>query len=158
MGLTFGPGLSRRRFAAATLALIGTAAWPAWAAIDPESEDARLMALLRGVARQEDALDPLGSIYRGGTLDPAAFRLLYTDKLDRAKRGVAQQALASLKRIDRRKLSGERQISYDVFQGDKRQDLASLRPEVLALTTVRPFNHFGGLHIEFHHWSPKMGR
>ncbi len=149
MGLTFGPRLSRRKFAAGSLALLGTAAWPARAALDPDSEDARLRVLLREIARQEDALDPLVAIYRGGTLDPAAFRMLYTDGLDRAKRAVVLQALAGLKRIDRRKLSAERQISYDVFQGDKRQDFARLRPEVLALTAVRPFNHFGGLHIEF---------
>ena len=148
MGLTFGPRLSRRHFAAGSLALLGTAALPARGA-DLEGEDARFKVLVRDIARQEDALDPLVAIYRGGTPDPAAFRLLYTDGLNRAKRGVVQQALAGLKRIDRRKLSAERQISYDVFQGDKRQDLARLRPEVLALTAVRPFNHFGGLHIEF---------
>ena len=153
MGLTTGPRLSRRKFATGSLALLGAAALPAHAAIalaaEPGSEDARLRALLRDISRQEDALDPLGSIYRGGAFDLGIFRQLYTDPLIRAKRAVVQQALAGLKRIDRRKLSPERQISYDVFLGDKRHDLARLRPEVLALTAVRPFNHFGGLHIEF---------
>ena len=149
MGLTFGPMLTRRRFAAGAFAVAGAAALPAIAAPALTGEDARLMLLFRSVAKAEDALDPLGLIYRGGAPNIAAFRQLYTDAQQRAKRGLVAQALAGLKRIDRRKLSPERQISYDVFVGDKREDAAWLRPEVLALTAVRPFNHFGGMHIEF---------
>ena len=149
MGLTFGPMLTRRRFAAGAFAVAGAAALPAIAAPALTGEDARLMLLFRSVAKAEDALDPLGLIYRGGTPNVAAFRQLYTDAQQRAKRGLVAQALAGLKRIDRRKLSPERQISYDVFLGDKREDATWLRPEVLALTAVRPFNHFGGMHIEF---------
>ena len=107
------------------------------------------MELFRSIAKAEDALDPLGAVYRGGTPNVAAFRQLYTDAQERAKRRLNAQALAGLKRIDRHKLSPERQISYDVFLGDKREDAAWLRPEVEALTAVRPFNHFGGMHIEF---------
>ncbi|MDL2353429.1 MAG: DUF885 family protein, partial [Pseudomonadota bacterium] len=125
------------------------AALPARAAPQQTDEDARLMLLFRNVAKAEDALDPLGMIYRGGEPNVAAFRQLYTDAQERAKRAVNVQALAGLRRIDRRKLSPERQISYDVFLGDKREDAAWLRPEVEALTAVRPFNHFGGMHIEF---------
>jgi hypothetical protein len=36
-----------------------------------------------------------------------------------------------------------------VFTGDKQQELHFLQPYVLALTAVRPMNHFGGLHVEF---------
>ena len=149
VGLTLGPVVTRRRFAAGALAAAAAAALPARAAAPQTPEDARLMLLFRGVAKAEDALDPLGAIYRGGAPNVAAFRQLYTDAQERAKRAVNAQALAGLRRIDRRKLSPERQISYDVFQGDKRQDAAWLRPEVEALTAVRPFNHFGGMHIEF---------
>ena len=149
MGLTFGPMLTRRRFAAGAFAIAGSAALPALSAPALSDEDAQLMQLFRSVAKAEDAIDPLGLIYRGGTPSVAAFRQLYTDAQQRATRSLVAQALAGLKRIDRRKLSPERQISYDVFLGDKREDAAWLRPEVLALTTVRPFNHFGGMHIEF---------
>ena len=149
MGLTFGPMLTRRRFAAGALAVAGAATLPANAAPALTGEDARLMLLFRSVAKAEDALDPLGLIYRGGAPNVAALRQLYTDGQHRAKRGLVAQALAGLRRIDRRKLSPERQISYDVFLGDMREDAAWLRPEVLALTAVRPFNHFGGMHIEF---------
>ena len=149
MGLTFGPMLTRRRFAAGAFAVAGTAALPAYPAPALTGEDARLMLLFRSVAKAEDAIDPLGLIYRGGVPNVAAFRQLYTDAQQRAKRALVAQALAGLKRIDRRQLSPERQISYDVFLGDKREDAVWQRPEVLALTAVRPFNHFGGMHIEF---------
>ena len=141
--------LTRRRFAAGAFAAAGMAALPARSAPQPTGEDARLMLLFRTMAKAEDALDPLGTIYRGGAPNAVAFRQLYTPAQERAKRALNVQALAGLKRIDRRKLSPERQISYDVFLGDKREDAVWLRPEVEALTAVRPFNHFGGMHIEF---------
>lgn len=149
VGLNYGPMVTRRRFAAGALAAAGMAALPASASQPLTAEDARLMQLFRIVAKAEDALDPLGMIYRGGTPNVAAFRKLYTDAQVRAQRSVNRQAIASLQRIDRRKLSPERQISYDVFLGDKREDAQWLRPEVEALIAVRPFNHFGGMHIEF---------
>ena len=144
-----GPMLTRRRFAAGALAAAGMAAFPSRGAGVQTPEDARLMQLFRTIAKAEDALDPLGMIYRGGTPNVAAFRLLYTPAQDRAQRVVNRQSLAALARIDRRKLSAERQISYDVFLGDKKEDAGWQRPEVEALTAVRPFNHFGGMHIEF---------
>ena len=149
MGLTFGPMVTRRRFAAGALAAAGMAALPARPGPAQTGEDARLMVLFRTVAKAEDALDPLGMIYRGGEPNATAFRQLYTAAQERAKRAVNVQALAGLRRIDRRKLSPERQISYDIFLGDKRENAAWLRPEVEALNAVRPFNHFGGMHIEF---------
>ncbi len=108
-----------------------------------------MLALFHEDARREDALDPLAVIYRGGDADPAALRLLYTDGLLRAQRSSVAQSLSDLRRIDRRQLNAERRISYDVFLHDKRDEQEWLRPDVIALTAVRPFNHFGGLHIEF---------
>ena len=113
------------------------------------SQDDRLMALFREDARREDELDPLALIYRGETPDPAAFRQVFSDGQLRARRGSASRSLGELKRIDRTRLSAERQISYDVFLSDKREELRELQPDVAALTAVRPFNHFGGLHVEF---------
>ncbi|MEY4952142.1 MAG: hypothetical protein RL299_566, partial [Pseudomonadota bacterium] len=149
MGLTPPLMLSRRYFSAAALAVAGAATLPVRAAETASGEDARLMALFADVARKEDALDPLTAIYKGGAANIAAFRLLYTGAQVRARRSLVQSALAGLKRIDRRKLSPERQISYDVFLADQKQSGIWLRPDMLALTEVRPFTHFGGLHIDF---------
>ncbi len=113
------------------------------------SEDERLMALFREDALREDALDPMLVIYRGGTPPADSFRQLFTDAQLQARRVAVAQSLQDLGRINRKKLNEERQISYDVFVADKRDERDSLRPAVQALTAVRPFNHFGGLHIEF---------
>ena len=46
------------------------------------------MLLFRSVAKAEDAIDPLGLIYRGGQPNAASFRQLYTDAQLRATRAV----------------------------------------------------------------------
>jgi uncharacterized protein (DUF885 family) len=150
LGRAVMPHLTRRRFTAGLLFSAGAAlALPGSAAAETASEDARLMALLRDDARRVDALEPMAPIYRGTAPSPAAFRLLFTDQHLRALRASAAQSLKALERIDRARLSAERQISYDAFRYDKREDALWLRPDMIALTAVRPFNHFMGLHIEF---------
>ena len=144
--------LTRRRFAAGLAFGTGLAVLPAgagWAAASNNAEDRRLMALFRETARREDAIDPLGLIYRGGKPNLTAFRQTFTDLAVRQRRGVVRWALAGLARIDRKKLSEERQISYDVFLRDKREAEQWLHPDMVALNLVRPLTHFGGLHVEF---------
>jgi uncharacterized protein (DUF885 family) len=149
---------ARRGFTIGLLASTGAAlALPFPASASSADEDARLMALLRDDARREAALDPMGSIYRGGPPNLATFRLLYTDQLLRAARSNVQQSLKALGRIDRGRLSSERQISYDTFLLAKREEAQWLRPDMIALTAVRPFNHFGGLHVEFPALIAKQG-
>ena len=114
-----------------------------------EAGDAELMALFRDDARRSDALDPLNLLYRGGEVDAAGLSRQFTDAQARASLASVRQSIAALTRIDRARLSGERQISYDIFARDKREEESWLQPDVLALTAVRPFSHFGGLHIEF---------
>ena len=58
-------------------------------------------------------------------------------------------SLRALARIDRAKLSAERQVSYDVFRLAKQQQADWLQPDIRMLTAVRPLTHFGGLHVEF---------
>ena len=146
--------LTRRQFAAGLAAGAGLGMVPAGAAraasvIPPEpGEDGRLMALFREVARREDALDPWGLIYRGGQPNLVALRQTFTDAPLRSRRMLVKWVLASLRRIDRTKLSPERQISYDIFLRDKRETAMWLQPDMLALVVVRPFTHFGGMHIE----------
>lgn len=141
---------SRRRFVGALAASSGLAALPAFAApASTSSEDARLMALFRETARREDAVDPLGLAYREGRVDVAAFRLLFSPAQLRARRDVVRWTLAALQKIDRARLSPERQISYDIFRRDKREAWMWLQPDMVALTAVRPFTHFGGFHVEF---------
>lgn len=118
-------------------------------AASAETEDARLARVFRDAARRADALDPLGALYRGERIDAFALRRIYTDLLDRERLAAARQNLSALGRVNRNRLSPDRQISYDVFAYNQREAIASLQPEVRELTAVRPLNHFSGLHIEF---------
>jgi uncharacterized protein (DUF885 family) len=148
--------LSGRALLAAALLLLAApglaratpAAAPAAHQADPAAE-ARLARLFADDARREDQIDPLDALYRGDRIEPAALAELYTSQLDRKALASARRSLSELARIDRSRLGPERQISYDVFALDKREAITFLQPDVLALTQVRPFNHFGGLHVEF---------
>ena len=148
MGLIHGLTLSRRRFVGGGMALALGPALPAMAAA-AQSEDARLMALLQDITAREDALDPLGMVDRGGAPNVEAFRRSYTATEVQAWRALNRWALQRLGRIDRARLSAERRISLEAMLADKREEAERLRPDYLALTAVRPFNHFGGFHVEF---------
>ena len=112
------------------------------------AEEARLAEVFEQDAEREERLDPLNTLYRGEAVDPDALARLYTEALDREVLASARRSLDALARIDRRGLRANAAISYDVFALQKKQEVAALRPDVRALTAVRPFNHFGGLHVE----------
>ena len=44
------------------------------------------------------------------------------------------------------KLNATDRIAYDVFKWQRGEDLAEFQPDMLALTAVRPINHFSGFH------------
>ena len=113
------------------------------------SDDERLEYLFADDSKREDALNPLNLLYRGEAVDPSAFSQLFTDALARNRLASAQQSLDALKEIDRDRLNPQNRLSYEVFTLTKREEIAWLKPDVRALTAVRPFNHFGGLHIQF---------
>jgi uncharacterized protein (DUF885 family) len=143
-------GLTIRLSAALILALAPTIAWaaPPASAHQATPEETRLALVFEQDAAREERLDPLNTLYRGEAVDPDALARLYTDALDRETLASARRSLDALGRIDRRGLDADAMISYDVFALQKRAEIAALRPDIRALTAVRPFNHFGGLHVE----------
>jgi uncharacterized protein (DUF885 family) len=112
-------------------------------------EDARLALVFAQDERMQDSLDPMSAMYRGEPVDAQSLRRVFTDALDRDSLAAARRSLQALSRIDRARLSPERQVSYDAFAQAKREDVTFLQPDMRALTAVRPLNHFGGLHMEF---------
>jgi uncharacterized protein (DUF885 family) len=146
--------------ASAEIAL-GAAGAPAWAqdarATASQPHEARLARIFADDTRREDVLDPLDALYRGAKVDPAMLAQLYTDALDRRILASAQQSLRALGQVDRSQLGVESRLSYDVFARAKQQELFWLQPDIRGLTEVRPFNHFGGLHVEFPSLMSKEG-
>lgn len=121
----------------------------ATAAVPDRSDDQKLMLLFAQDAKRDRANSPLQAIYRGEPADPALIGQIFTDALDRRRLAAAKQSLSALGRINRNRLSPERQISFDIFLGDTRTAIDFLSPEMRGLTSVRPLTHFGGLHVEF---------
>ncbi|HET9629815.1 MAG TPA: DUF885 domain-containing protein [Novosphingobium sp.] len=112
-------------------------------------EDRKLAALLADDARRAGTLDPIDRIYRGETVAPGALAEVFSASLSRKQLESTRQSLADLARIDRRRLSPERQISYDAFAWEKRTALEFFQPDLRALTEVQPMNHFDGLQTAF---------
>ncbi len=125
------------------------AASVATASLPSRSDDQKLMLLFAQDAKRERQTSPLQAIFRGEPADVTLLGQVFTDALDRRELSAVKISLTALNRINRRRLSPERQLSYDVFLGDKRTQLELLQPDVRALIAVRPLTHFGGLHVEF---------
>ncbi len=115
----------------------------------PAAEDARLSLVLAQDELREAALNPLDRISSGEPIDPAALKAIFTPALDRRELASARAGLAALSGIARARLSPARQISYDVFAYNKRDEIAFLSPPLLGLTAPRPITHMGGLQITF---------
>jgi uncharacterized protein (DUF885 family) len=117
---------------------------PAAAAESPDAALKRLFA-----DSDEDSLkrNPVSAIFRGDLRYADRLGDLGSDAYFDAERAAAKQDLAQLKAIDRSRLTPVNQIAYDVFEYNTLEALETLTPEYLALTAVRPIDHFFGLHV-----------
>ncbi|MDP8994149.1 MAG: DUF885 family protein, partial [Pseudomonadota bacterium] len=136
--------------------LLASCATPAAApAPAAPSEAARLSASERLEAlfarSDEDFLrrNPLAALYRGDLRYADRFGDYLSDAYFEAERAAHRRELDALLAIDRDLLSPTDRIAYDVFRRDKEMELRRLAPEMLALTIVRPIDHFFGIHTGF---------
>ena len=90
--------------------------------------------------------NPLNAIFRGDLRYADRLGDFYTDAYNDAERAAARDNLKQLATIDRAKLNATDRIVYDVYKYNQDEALKGLTPEILALTDVRPINHFYGLH------------
>jgi uncharacterized protein (DUF885 family) len=90
--------------------------------------------------------NPLNALFRGDMRYADKLGDNITDAYYAGERQAAERELAQLTAIDRASLSATDQIAYDVFKWQTQSTLKSLSPELLALTAVRPIDHFYGFH------------
>ncbi|HEX4846775.1 MAG TPA: DUF885 domain-containing protein, partial [Novosphingobium sp.] len=128
---------------AAAPALAETAAAPAAA---NASEHDKLFALFAASDEARLKRNPLSALFRGDMRYADRLGDFLTPAYNEAERKAASDELAALHAIDRAKLSPTDRIAYDVFEYGRKQTLRGLTPEILALTEVRPINHFFGFH------------
>jgi uncharacterized protein (DUF885 family) len=90
--------------------------------------------------------NPISAIFRGDMRYADRLGDYLSDEYYAAERAAAEHDLAALRQIDRSKLNPTDQLAYDTFEYQTRDTLRGLQPDMLALTAVRPLNHFFGFH------------
>jgi uncharacterized protein (DUF885 family) len=120
----------------------GTPAAPA----AQEDEGTRLASLFRASDEAELKRNPIGALFRGDMRYADRIGDFITDEWYASEKAAAEADLAALSRIDRARLNATDRIAYDVFKLQLEDALKNFAPELLAVTQVRPVNHFSGFH------------
>jgi len=111
-----------------------------------QSEHAKLFDLFKRSDEASLKRNPVNAIFRGDLRYADRLGDAISDEYYAAERTAGEQDLAELKGINRAVLSPTDQIAYDVFAFNTQDTLRGLQPDMLALTAVRPMNHFYGYH------------
>jgi uncharacterized protein (DUF885 family) len=111
-----------------------------------QSERDALFALFEASDEASLRRNPLNAIFRGDLRYADRFGDYISDEYLAAERAAAEHDLAALHAIDRSKLGVTDALAYDVFEWQTKDTLRGLQPEIVALTAVRPLNHFFGVH------------
>ena len=106
----------------------------------------RLFKLFKDSDEASLRRNPIQGLFRGDMRYADQFGDYITDAYYAGERAAAEQDLAVLHAIPRDRLNETDQLAYDVFEFDTKNTLRGLQPDMLALTAVRPINHFFGFH------------
>jgi len=133
---------------AAVIALPATPsiAQTAQAAASVETAHDRLFRLFKESDEASLKRNPINALFRGDLRYAEHFGDNITDQYYAAERAAGDADLAALHSIPRSALDPTDQIAYDVFEFSTTDTLKGLQPDMLALTAVRPMNHFFGFH------------
>src|SRR5687768_13453329 len=118
---------------------------PAPAVPAAATADARLTALFHESDEASLRRNPINAIYRGDLRYADRLGDYVTDAYFAAERAAGENDLRRLNAIDRNALSPVNKIAYDVFKRQTELTLRGLAPDMLALTAVRPIDHFTGM-------------
>jgi uncharacterized protein (DUF885 family) len=156
-------GLALPLAACATTATQTVATAPAATAAAPTAADAQTRAhdalwqLFRDSDEASLRRNPMSALFRGDLRYADRLGDNITDAYFSAEREASESDLATLSRIDRAALNPTDQLAYDVFQYQTRDALKNLQPDILALTVVRPINHFFGIHTFYPNFASGQG-
>src|SRR4051794_5786950 len=106
----------------------------------------RLFQLFKDSDEANLKRNPLNAIFRGDMRYAEHLGDNITDTYYAGERAAAEHDLAALHAIPRDQLDPTDQLAYDTFQFNTMDTLRGLQPDLLALTAVRPMNHFFGFH------------
>jgi uncharacterized protein (DUF885 family) len=113
------------------------------------NHDAELKALFAESDEANLKRNPIQALFRGDLRYADQFGDYITDPYFAAERAAGEADLQRLRAIPRDALTPQDQVAYDVFKWQTELGLRALSPEMLALTAVRPIDHFFGFHTFF---------
>ncbi|MGZ8335629.1 MAG: DUF885 domain-containing protein [Allosphingosinicella sp.] len=130
----------------AAAAPAAAAAPPAATASGRQTASERLHRLFHDSDEGNLRRNPISAMFRGDFRYADRLGDYITDEYYAAERAAAEEDLRTLATIDRASLNATDQLAFDVFKYQREDDLVDLQPDMLALTAVRPVNHFSGFH------------
>ncbi|WEK02449.1 MAG: DUF885 domain-containing protein [Candidatus Sphingomonas phytovorans] len=108
------------------------------------AEDMKLKRLFYDSDEAGLKRDPISAIFRGDLRYADQFGDYLSDAHIAAERAANDSNLRNLATIDRAKLTAVDQVAYDVFRNQTEIALRGLGQDIVALTIVRPLDHFFG--------------
>ena len=111
-----------------------------------ESAHDRLFRLFKESDEANLKRNPLGALFRGDMRYAEHLGDGITDAYYAKEKAASEHDLAELHKIDRSQLNPTDQLAYDVFEFSTMDTLKGYQPDLLALSVVRPMNHFFGFH------------
>ena len=111
-----------------------------------QSAHDRLFQLFKDSDEASLKRNPINALFRGDMRYADRLGDFITDQYYAAERAASESDLAALRAIPRDQLNQTDQLAYDVFEFNTKDTLRGLQPDMLALTAVRPINHFFGIH------------
>jgi uncharacterized protein (DUF885 family) len=107
----------------------------------------------------EDSLrrNPVNALFRGDMRYADQLGDSITDAYYEGERKAAINELARLAKINRAALGATDKIAYDVFKANTEVALRGYAPDLLALSKVRPIDHFGGFQVFYPEFASGQG-
>ena len=115
----------------------------------PADAHDRLFAVFAAADEASLNNNPISAMYRGDMRNADRLGNFLTPEYNAEEKRIAEANLAALHAIDRTSLNATDRIAYDVFEFSNTDTLAGLAPDILALTDVRPLNHFSGFQTQY---------
>ena len=126
--------------------VVAEAAPPPTPVVAEKSAHDRLFDLFKASDEASLVRNPLNALSRGDLRFADRLGDNISDAYYAGERAAAESDLAALHAIPRAQLNATDQVAYDVFDYSTKDTLRGLQPDLLALTAVRPMNHFFGFH------------
>ena len=117
------------------------------ASVAAQSVGGRMHALFQASDEAGLRRNPISALFRGDLRYADRLGDYVSDAYFAAERTAGEDDLRALSGIDRGQLSETDRIAYDVFKWQTEMSVKALQPDMLALTAVRPLDHFSGVQV-----------